>query len=76
MSLKLAVVGILPALSAFGAPVQADEQIPSVGLSNPPEMVRRLFTAEPYKPVAGGRVIRRDIQGAENSSPKRLSAAQ
>jgi hypothetical protein len=63
MSLKLAIVGILPALGAFGAPVQAGEQIPGLGLSSPPEMAARLFAAEPYKPEAAGRVIRRVMRG-------------
>jgi hypothetical protein len=77
MSLKFAVIGILSVLSVFGAPVQADEQIPGLGLSSPPEMATRPFAGEPYKPEAGGRVIKRDAQAAtESSSLDKISGAQ
>jgi hypothetical protein len=40
----------------FWRPVQANEQIPGLGLTSPPEMAARPFAAEPYKPEAGGTV--------------------
>jgi hypothetical protein len=66
-----------PVLGVFGARVQADEQIPGLGLSSPPEMATRPFAGEPFKLEAGGRVIRRDAQAAtESSSLDKISGAQ
>jgi hypothetical protein len=72
MSLKFAAAGILPVLSGFGAPVQANEQIPGLGLTSPPDMAARPFAAESYKPEARGRVSAMRTGATKNSSLKKI----
>jgi hypothetical protein len=64
MSLKIAVLSSLTALSAFRAPAPADDQVQNlgpVGSQEPlPTAVSRMSSAaEPKKPEAGSTALRR-----------------
>ncbi len=64
MSLKFAALGSLTALSPRGTPARADDQAQNLGPVGPHEpiltTVGRRSRAEPEKPEAGGRAIKRD----------------
>ena len=69
MSLKFAALGCLTVLSALRTPARADNQAQNLGPVGPHEPIlstvgRRRSAAEPEKPEAGGRVIKRAARGA------------
>jgi TPR repeat protein len=55
-------------LSVFGAPVQADEQIPGLGLSSPREMARP-FAGGPVKRILAGVVVAAMLSGSALAGP-------
>lgn len=80
MSLKFAALGSLTVLSALGTLARVDDQAQNLGLVGPHEPIlttfgRRSSAAEPEKPEAGGRVIKREARGATGSAlPQKMSA--
>jgi hypothetical protein len=71
MSLKFAALGSLTVLSALGTLARVDDQAQNLGLVGPHEP----SAAEPEKPEAGGRVIKREARGATGSAlPQKMSA--